>query len=97
MSYTTIEFETTEGVAVLRLNRPASLNSFTVEMHLEVRSALAAAASDKAVRAVLLTGNGRGFCAGQDLSDLSSDLSAHVGNYYNPLIRQIHALEKPVV
>ena len=69
MAYEHIEFEIDQGVAVLRLNRPDSLNSFTVDMHLEVREVLTRAASDSAVRCVLLTGNGRGFCAGQDLND----------------------------
>lgn len=106
MDYSNIEFETEEGVAVLRLNRPDSLNSFTVAMHLEVRQALDVAAGDDNIRAVLLTGNGRGFCAGQDLGDLTvdsdqqedaPDLEHHVGNYYNPLIRQLTTLEKPVI
>ena len=66
MSYEHIEFEVEQGVAILKLNRPDALNSFTVDMHLEVREVLTQAASDKNVRCVLLTGNGRGFCAGQD-------------------------------
>ena len=104
MSYNDIEFTTDEGVAVLRLNRPDSLNSFTARMHGEVREVLEQAAGDKAVRAVLITGNGRGFCAGQDLNDRSvapgeapPDLGDSVEQYYNPLIRLITGMEKPVI
>jgi 2-(1,2-epoxy-1,2-dihydrophenyl)acetyl-CoA isomerase len=104
MSYNTIEYSVDSGVALLRLNRPDALNSFTVEMHGEVREVLASAAEDKAVRAVLITGNGRGFCAGQDLNDRAvspgesmPDLGDSVENYYNPLIRRITSMEKPVI
>ena len=104
MQYENIEFEINNGVAILRLNRPDSLNSFTAEMHGEVREALTGAAQDKAVRAVLLTGNGRGFCAGQDLNDRAvapgdemPDLGDSVENYYNPLIRLLTTMEKPVI
>ena len=98
-----IEFEIDKGVAVLRLNRPESLNSFTDEMHIEVSGALTQAAQDKSVRAVLITGNGRGFCAGQDLSAVASagdeetDLGITVGKFYNPLVRLITTMEKPVI
>ena len=104
MQYENIEFEINNGVAILRLNRPDSLNSFTAEMHGEVREALTGAAQDKAVRAVLLTGNGRGFCAGQDLNDRAvapgdemPDLGDSVESYYNPLIRLLTTMEKPVI
>ncbi len=104
MSYKNIEYGVDSGVAVLKLNRPDALNSFTAEMHGEVREVLASAAEDKAVRAVLITGNGRGFCAGQDLNDRAvspgesmPDLGDSVENYYNPLIRRITTMEKPVI
>ena len=104
MSYKNIEYGVDSGVAVLKLNRPDALNSFTAEMHDEVREVLASAAEDKAVRAVLITGNGRGFCAGQDLNDRAvspgesmPDLGDSVENYYNPLIRRITTMEKPVI
>lgn len=104
MSYKNIEFEISKGVAFLRLNRPDSLNSFTAEMHGEVHKVLSDAATDPAVRAVLLTGNGRGFCAGQDLNDravapadVMPDLGDSVENYYNPLIRLLTGMEKPVI
>jgi 2-(1,2-epoxy-1,2-dihydrophenyl)acetyl-CoA isomerase len=104
MSYNTIEYAVDSGVAVLTLNRPDALNSFTVEMHGEVREVLETAAGDSSVRAVLITGNGRGFCAGQDLNDRAvspgesmPDLGESVENYYNPLIRRITTMEKPVI
>lgn len=104
MGYETIQFERDGGIARLTFNRPDRLNSFTVAMHEEVADALDTAASDPAIRTVLLTGAGRGFCAGQDLSDRAVapggdpvDLGASVELYYAPLIRRITSLPKPVV
>jgi len=92
------------GVLSLTLNRPDKLNAFNPEMHKLLRGALEEARNDAAVRAVLLTGSGRGFCAGQDLSErnLSADaapidLSVSLGSNYNPLVRRLRALPKPVV
>lgn len=85
----------------ITLNRPDKLNSFNDEMHLALRDALTAAAGK---RAILLTGAGRGFCAGQDLGDRDPskmdgppDLGKTIRTYYGPLIRQIRALELPVI
>ncbi|HSI18047.1 MAG TPA: enoyl-CoA hydratase-related protein, partial [Sphingomonas sp.] len=104
MAYETIIFERAEGVARLTLNRPDRLNSFNTVMHGEVAEALAIAADDDAVRAVLLTGAGRGFCAGQDLSDRAVapggepvDLGDSIDRYYAPLIRRLTSLDKPVI
>jgi 2-(1,2-epoxy-1,2-dihydrophenyl)acetyl-CoA isomerase len=104
VSHETIRFEVADGVARLTLARPQALNSFTGHMHREVREVLTAAAADRAVRAVLLTGEGRGFCAGQDLNErtVSSgeqapDLGASLEENWNPLIRLITGMEKPVV
>ena len=89
------------GVLTLTLNRPDKLNAFTPEMHKLLRDALEQALDDQGVRAVLLTGAGRGFCAGQDLSerkaDAPIDLSVSLGSNYNPLVRRLRALPKPVV
>lgn len=92
------------GVIVLTLNRPERLNSFTVEMHDALAAALDDAAADESCRAVLITGAGRGFCAGQDLSDRSvapgtakRDLGESLEQRYNPLVRRLRALAKPVV
>ncbi len=92
------------AVAVITLNRPDRLNSFTVEMHAALAAALEDAASDPACRAILLTGAGRGFCAGQDLSDRAvapggerRDLGESLELRYNPLVRRMRALGKPIV
>ncbi len=92
------------GVLTLTLNRPEKLNAFNPEMHQALRQGLERAADEPEVRAVLLTGAGRGFCAGQDLSerDVSPgaapiDLSVSLGSHYNPLVRRLRALPKPIV
>lgn len=92
------------GVLTLTLNRPDKLNAFNPEMHHALREGLERAAGEAEVRAVILTGAGRGFCAGQDLSerDVSPgaapiDLSVSLGAHYNPLVRRLRALPKPVV
>jgi len=104
MAFNTIEFEIEAGVATLTLNRPDRLNSFNTEMHEEVRSAMKQVQEDTSVRCLLLTANGRGFCAGQDLSDRAvsgdggaPDLGESVEKNYNPLIRSIMELPKPVI
>jgi len=100
----TVLVELREGVLELTLNRPEKLNALNEEMHAELRAALARAAGDEAVRAVLLTGAGRGFCAGQDLGDRAvgpgedpPDLGGTLDRLYNPLVRRIRTLPKPVV
>ncbi|SIT04155.1 2-(1,2-epoxy-1,2-dihydrophenyl)acetyl-CoA isomerase PaaG [Neptunomonas antarctica] len=104
MSYETIEFSISEGVAVLTLNRPESLNSFNAQMHTEVRSALKEVKKDSSVRCLLLTGNGRGFCAGQDLGDrnvapgtAAPNLGESIEKNYSPMLRTIRSLEMPVI
>lgn len=104
MEFNNIEFVINGGVATLTLNRPKSLNSFTVEMHTEIRTVMQQVIEDKAIRCLLITGAGRGFCAGQDLGDRASsgdspapDVGASVEKYYNPLILSIMNLPKPVV
>lgn len=104
MSYRTIAFDIADGVARITLNRPDRLNSFTVEMHGELADALDVAAGRDDVRAVLLTGAGRGFCAGQDLNDRAVapgesavDLGESVERYYAPLVRRLTGMRKPVV
>jgi 2-(1,2-epoxy-1,2-dihydrophenyl)acetyl-CoA isomerase len=93
-----------DGVLTLTLNRPDVLNSFNREMALALQAALAEAATDATVRAVVLTGAGRGFCAGQDLAEAlpqdggpMPDIGEIVKASYNPIIRAIRTLEKPVL
>ena len=102
--FESIQYAVTNGVAVLTRNRPETLNSFTVAMHQEVQLAMQDVRINPEVRCLLLTGAGRGFCAGQDLNDRAvkvtdqaPDLGESVDNYYNPLIRAIMGLEKPVI
>jgi 2-(1,2-epoxy-1,2-dihydrophenyl)acetyl-CoA isomerase len=92
------------GVLTVTLNRPEKLNAFNPEMHKLLRQALERALDEAGIRALLLTGAGRGFCAGQDLSErnLSAeaaplDLSVSLGSNYNPLVRRLRALPKPIV
>jgi len=96
--------ELENSVLYLTLNRPDKLNSFNRNMHLALRAGLERAHADPDVRAVLLTGKGRGFCAGQDLSDRDPskqdgppDLGETLENFYNPLVRLIRSLPKPVI
>ena len=91
------------GVLGVTLNRPEKLNALNPEMHELLRETLARARDEAAVRAVLLTGAGRGFCAGQDLgerrqaADSPIDLSVSLGSQYNPLVRRMRELPKPIV
>jgi len=91
--------ETTGAVRKLTLNRPAALNSFTSAMHRELRAALDAAADDAAVRCLVITGAGRGFCAGQDLNDseVNTNTGEVVERIYKPLALRIASMPVPVI
>jgi 2-(1,2-epoxy-1,2-dihydrophenyl)acetyl-CoA isomerase len=104
MSQPSILFEAQDGYAVVTLNRPDRLNSFNPEMHERLREAMVEVKRKEEIRALLLTGAGRGFCAGQDLSDRvvaagadPVDLAYTIGTHYNPLIRSLRELPKPVI
>ena len=104
MSYEQLRFEVRERVARITLNRPDRLNSFTTQMHGELRDALARVAADGDARVLLLTGEGRAFCAGQDLSDRAVapgaapvDLGASIEENYRPLVLALRDLPLPVV
>jgi len=104
MAYQTIQFDLTDGVARLTLNRPDRLNSFNIEMHGEVRDVLQRVREDAAARVLVLTGAGRGFCAGQDLSDRAvapagkgTDLGESIELRYKPLVLALRSLPKPVI
>ena len=104
MTYESIQFTIDGGIATLTLNRPERLNSFTQAMHLEVRDALKRVQEDKSVRVLLLTGAGRGFCAGQDLNDRAVepgapgvDLGESVEKFYAPLVLTLKSLPLPVI
>jgi len=104
MDETPVLTEVRDGYRLITLNRPDKLNSFNEAMHLALRAALKEAEADLSCRAVVLTGAGRGFCAGQDLSDRvtpaggeAPDLGRTIETYYNPLVRKLHALPFPVI
>lgn len=104
MSEAPVLVEKGEGYVVITLNRPDKLNAFNDAQHEMLYAAFKDAKEDEACRAILLTGAGRGFCAGQDLGDRdpskmeeAPDLGQTIERFYNPLIRLIRATEKPVV
>ncbi len=103
MTYQTILFDIVEGIARLTLNRPDKLNSFTGKMHEEIRSAMTTLEADASVRVLRITGAGRGFCAGQDLTERamtggqSFDLASTLETHYNPLLRRLRKLPYPIV
>ena len=104
MSFTAIRTATADGVATITMARPERLNAFTSAMHAELRSALDAAESDEAVRCVVLTGEGRAFSAGQDLTeervpgpDGKTDFGARLERDYNPLVERIYAFPKVTI
>ncbi len=104
MSEQTILYSVAGGVARLTLNRPERLNSFTARMHEQLRDALATVAADPQVRVLVISGAGRGFCAGQDLGDRAvapgsapADLGESLERNYKPLILALRGLRVPVV
>jgi 2-(1,2-epoxy-1,2-dihydrophenyl)acetyl-CoA isomerase len=105
MDHDLIELEISDGVALLRLNRPEVLNSLNDLLIREIRSALAAVSADSNARALVLTGAGRGFCAGADLSGGKKTPGLSVGEavaqsmeeFFNPLVRDLYRLDKPTV
>jgi 2-(1,2-epoxy-1,2-dihydrophenyl)acetyl-CoA isomerase len=103
MAAAPITVEQRTGFRVVTLNRPDRLNAFNEDMHLALRQALDEAEQDKSCRALLITGAGRGFCAGQDLSDRLAApgekivLGGTLEHFYNPLVLRLRALPFPVV
>ena len=98
---TDILFEVKGGVAIITLNRPEKFNAITSPMALRLQSILDECATDANTRSVYLTGNGRAFCAGQDLSEMSGDKAPGfdriLAEHYNPIVSRIRNMEKPVV
>ena len=102
MSYDTIEYSVQDGVAIITLNRPELYNALNQLMYQELLSAFETIRTDKAVRAVILTGNGKGFCSGADLVELNSlmgkmSVGEALRNGLNRIIMTIRNLEKPVI
>jgi 2-(1,2-epoxy-1,2-dihydrophenyl)acetyl-CoA isomerase len=99
-SSSTLEFSKQGLVAIIKLNRPEVYNSVNRELALAFQQCLDACAADASVRAVLITGAGKAFCAGQDLVEVTSgavQLTDIVDQHYNPIIEKLRQLEKPVV
>jgi 2-(1,2-epoxy-1,2-dihydrophenyl)acetyl-CoA isomerase len=102
MRYETILFEVQDGVATLTLNRPQKLNAFNDQMISETTAVFKQASRDKEIRCVVLTGNGRAFSSGQDLSDVTArgdafSIGHHLRHGYHKLIKQMVQLEKPII
>jgi 2-(1,2-epoxy-1,2-dihydrophenyl)acetyl-CoA isomerase len=106
MNYSLIQFDVRDGVARLTLNRPDKMNSFNAEMHAEVRHALDSIQTNAAARVLVITGSGRGFCAGQDLADAEvrftqgetpPDLGDVVERHYKPLVMRLSQLRVPTI
>ncbi len=96
-----ILFELENGVAFITLNRPDKFNSFNREMALLMQAKLDEAAASKEVRAIYITGAGKAFCAGQDISELVGDdkieIAQILSEHYNPIVKRIRQLQKPVI
>lgn len=96
-----VRTEVADGIATITLDRPDALNALTVAMKGELLAAFRAVGKDRAVRAVVLTGAGRAFCAGQDLKERlqpdAAPLAVEVRERYNPIIRAMRALDQPIV
>jgi len=100
-SYTTLRYEVADAIATIILDRPDALNALTIPMKTELLAAFGAVARDRAVRAVVLTGAGRAFCAGQDLKERlepdAAPLAVEVRERYNPIITAMWRLDQPIV
>ena len=96
-----LRFEVADAVATITLDRPAALNALTVPMKGELLRALTLVARDRSIRAVVLTGAGRAFCAGQDLKERqepdAAPLAVELRERYNPVIRAMRDLDQPIV
>jgi len=103
MPYETILLDIRDAVACITLNRPEKLNAFTARMHEELHAALQQVRAEETIRALLITGSGRGFCAGQDLNERAMsdgaqvELGSALEKSYNPMVRGLRDLHMPVI
>ncbi|MBE1555309.1 enoyl-CoA hydratase-related protein [Sporosarcina limicola] len=97
--FETITYDIKDGVAWLTLNRPDKLNAFIAQMNREIKDAIRSAAQDDDVRCVVITGEGRAFCSGQDLSEVTEEMDHGqvLRDHYGPMIMQIRQCEKPII
>jgi 2-(1,2-epoxy-1,2-dihydrophenyl)acetyl-CoA isomerase len=100
-AFGSIRYDVADGIATITLDRPAALNALTVPMKSELLAALGLVARERSIRAVILTGAGRAFCAGQDLKERlepdAAPLATELRDRYNPIIRAMRALDQPIV
>ncbi|MDA7803758.1 enoyl-CoA hydratase-related protein [Crocinitomix sp.] len=93
--------EVIDGVAIIRLNRPTVFNSFNKEMALSMQTQLDNCETDESIRAIYIIGEGKAFCAGQDLQEVTDpngpELTSIVRDHYNPIIERIRNIEKPII
>ncbi|RFC54955.1 enoyl-CoA hydratase-related protein [Brumimicrobium aurantiacum] len=96
-----LQFSKENGVATLKFNRPDKYNSFNQELAFAVQKALDDCEQDDAVRVIVITGEGKAFCAGQDLAEATDPngppLKKIVGDHYNPIVLKLRAIEKPII
>lgn len=97
--FETVLYEVRNQVAYITLNRPDKLNAFTEQLNKEIQTAVKNASRDKSVRALVLTGAGRAFCSGEDLSGVSEDMDHGevLRKRYNPMLLELDRCEKPVI
>lgn len=97
--FETIRYDVNDGIAWLILNRPDKLNAFIAQMNREVKEAIKAASFDEQVRCIVITGEGRAFCSGQDLAEVDEhmDHGQVLRDHYGPMINQIRRCEKPII
>ena len=97
----TLQITQKDNLGILTFNRPDVFNSFNKELALAVQKALDDYAKDSSIRAIMLTGNGKAFCAGQDLQEAIADngleIKQIVDEHYNPIIKQLRSIEKPII
>ncbi|MGM0840581.1 MAG: enoyl-CoA hydratase-related protein [Bacillota bacterium] len=97
--FETIKYEVKNNVAWITLNRPDKLNAFIRQLNLEIQKAMKDSSRNEEVRAIVITGEGRAFCSGQDLSEVdeSMDHGEVLRNNYGPMVKEIEQCEKPVI
>ncbi len=97
--FETIHYDVRDGVAWLTLNRPDKLNAFTARMNREIKEAVKTASRDEEVRTIVITGAGRAFCSGQDLSEVDEtmDHGDILRTHYGPMVKEMRRCEKPIV
>jgi 2-(1,2-epoxy-1,2-dihydrophenyl)acetyl-CoA isomerase len=97
--FETVKYEVGNGVAWITLNRPDKLNAFTEQLNKEVQHSVKQASRDKEVRCLVITGEGRAFCSGQDLQGVNEDMDHGevLRQFYNPMVMEIHRCEKPII